>query len=112
MICFFDKTTGVAKRFVTCPDNEIVYNLCEGEDYLTVDAAPSAGNWRVENGVLVLVPEPVVTVPYTAQRAVAYPSIGNQLDALWHAMNAGLLPMVPAFFDPIKAVKDAIPKAE
>lgn len=29
-------------------------------------------------------------------------------NALWDAMNSGVLPKVPAFFDPIKAYKDAV----
>lgn len=47
---------------------------------------------------------------YRERRADAYPPVANQLDALWHAMDAGLIPIVPAFYDPIRAVKDAIPK--
>jgi hypothetical protein len=40
-----------------------------------------------------------------------YPEIGNQLDALWHAMDRGDLPKVPEFYDPIKEVKDRHPKS-
>lgn len=47
---------------------------------------------------------------YRAARAAAYPPIAEQLDALYHAMAAGALPKVPAFFDPIAAVKGRIPK--
>ena len=43
-------------------------------------------------------------------RRRAYPPIEEQLDALWHAMDAGILPKVPEFYDPIKAVKVAFPK--
>ena len=42
---------------------------------------------------------------YRARRAAEYPPIAEQLDALWHAMQAGVLPMVPAFYEPIAAVK-------
>lgn len=45
-------------------------------------------------------------------RRADYPAIGDQLDALWHAMRDGILPMVPAFYDPIAAVKDRFPKPE
>lgn len=47
---------------------------------------------------------------YRPLRAKQYPPVQIQLDALWHAMNAGILPMVPDFYDPIKAVKDSLPK--
>ena len=44
---------------------------------------------------------------YQRDRAVAYPSIGDQLDALYHA---GAFPK--EMTDKIKAVKDANPKPE
>jgi hypothetical protein len=47
---------------------------------------------------------------YQRIRAIQYPSIANQLDMLWHAMNTGALPKVDSFYDAIKAVKDANPK--
>lgn len=56
------------------------------------------------------VPEPAPPLPVKVQRARAYRPVGDQLDDLWRAMDAGILPMVPAFYDPIKAVKDRIPK--
>ena len=33
-----------------------------------------------------------------------------KLDALWHAMDEGTIPMAAAFYDPIKAVKALYPK--
>jgi hypothetical protein len=42
-------------------------------------------------------------------RRAVYPSIEDQLDMLWHAMDAGALPRVDSFYDAIKAVKDANP---
>lgn len=47
---------------------------------------------------------------YQRIRATQYPSIANQLDMLWHAMDTGALPKVDSFYDAIKAVKDANPK--
>ena len=47
---------------------------------------------------------------YQRVRATQYPSITDQLDMLWHAMDAGTLPKVNSFYDAIKAVKDANPK--
>ena len=47
---------------------------------------------------------------YQGMRAKEYPSIGDQLDMLWHSMNDGEIPKSQAFFESIKSVKDAYPK--
>lgn len=53
-----------------------------------------------------------VPVPedYTVLRERAYPPSGDQFDMLWHAMDAGTLPMVTDWFNTIKTVKDNHPK--
>jgi hypothetical protein len=45
---------------------------------------------------------------YKLQRQ--YPSIGDQLDMLWHAIDNGTLNKTSDFYTAIKAVKDAHPK--
>ena len=63
------------------------------------------------NGVLVPVPSFLPTGPDAIeQRREAYPPIGDQLDALWHAMDAGVLPKVAGFYDRISEVKVKFPK--
>jgi hypothetical protein len=52
----------------------------------------------------------ILTRGYSALRSSSYPPIGDQLDALWHAMARGDLPKIPEFYDPIKQVKDDNPK--
>ena len=49
---------------------------------------------------------------YSRARAAAYPSIGDQLDMLWHAIddNATLKTRYADFHTAIKTVKDANPK--
>jgi hypothetical protein len=47
---------------------------------------------------------------YDWKRKRAYPSISDQLDALWHAMHNGTLPKAEPFYSEIKAVKDRFPK--
>ena len=47
---------------------------------------------------------------HTPLRAADYPPITEQLDALWHAMNNGLLPKVEGFYDRIQEVKARYPK--
>lgn len=52
------------------------------------------------------------TPAYDQQRRLAYPSVGDQLDMLWHAMNAGQLPPAEPWYTAVKAVKDQYPKPE
>ena len=51
---------------------------------------------------------------YKNARAVAYPSIGDQLDMLWHAVDTGdwtaAKVKTTEFYTALKAVKDANPK--
>jgi len=49
---------------------------------------------------------------YQRDRMQSYPSIGNQLDMLWHAMNNGEIPKANTFFDAIETVKTSFPKPE
>ena len=53
-------------------------------------------------------------VGYTRTRADAYPSIGDQLDMLWHAVDTGdwtaAKVKTTEFYTALKAVKDANPK--
>lgn len=47
---------------------------------------------------------------YVELRKMAYPSVGDQLDLLWHAMDDGVMPKVEPFYSNIKAVKEQYPK--
>ena len=49
---------------------------------------------------------------YKMERLESYPAIGDQLDLLWHAIDADsdLKVKFSAFYNSIKAVKDANPK--
>jgi hypothetical protein len=44
------------------------------------------------------------------QRLRQYPTIGDQLDMLWHAIDTNSLNKTSDFYTAIKAVKDAHPK--
>ena len=48
---------------------------------------------------------------YQRKRELEYPSIGNQLDMLWHAIDTNSLNKTSDFYTAIKAVKDAYPKS-
>lgn len=47
---------------------------------------------------------------YAASRRASYPPVGEQMDALWHAMKDGVIPKVEPFFSDIQAVKSKYPK--
>ena len=58
-------------------------------------------------------PQPVLPPPlpeYVTARTNAYPSVTDQLDMLWHSMDAGEVPKAEPFYSSIKAVKDTYPK--
>lgn len=48
---------------------------------------------------------------YKQNRLKEYPKIADQLDMLWHAIDAGTLNRTSAFYSSLKAVKDKYPKA-
>lgn len=50
------------------------------------------------------------TSSYVDQRITSYPAISEQLDMLWHAMNADESKRSEPFYSTIKAVKDEFPK--
>ena len=56
--------------------------------------------------------QPWSSVEYTYRdyRRAAYPTTGEQMDMLWHAMNTGAMPKVEPFYGSIKAVKEKYPK--
>ena len=47
---------------------------------------------------------------YRKKRRAAYPSVNEQLDMLWKAMNENVLPRAEPFYSTIKGVKDLYPK--
>lgn len=49
---------------------------------------------------------------YKDDRIKNYPPIGDQLDALWHAMDDGILPQIEPLYTKIKNVKTKYKKPE
>ncbi len=47
---------------------------------------------------------------YVAKRVTEYPGLSDQIDMLWHAMDADPAKRLEPFYSTIKAVKDANPK--
>jgi len=55
--------------------------------------------------------QPLEVITYETQRRLSYPSLGEQFDMLWHAMDSGEIPHATNFYNRIKAVKDQYPKS-
>jgi len=102
---------GNIARIVHCPEDHIELQVKEGQ----IAIADKWGDThdtkhKIINGERVEFTPPPPPLPIIAQRARAYRPIQDQLDALWHAMDKGILPMVPAFYDPNAEVKNKYPK--
>lgn len=50
------------------------------------------------------------TTSYAVQRQNAYPTIGDQLDMFWHAMDGGVIPKIEPFYTDIANIKAQYPK--
>ncbi len=99
---------GTILRTGECPDDQLALQARTGETVIEGEADDRCQ--RIEAGHVVGMPARVAPTSYAKERALAYPAIGVQLDSLWHAMDAGDLPKIAAFYDPIAAVKAAHPK--
>ena len=51
-----------------------------------------------------------IETPYDAKRSMEYPNLTEQLDMLWHAMDADSSKRLEPFYSTIKATKDKYPK--
>jgi hypothetical protein len=49
---------------------------------------------------------------YQRLRAPEYPSIADQLDMIWHGIDAGTLDTSSTFYNKLKEIKDKYPKPE
>ena len=82
----------------------------ENSLYAYVESSePATNDWVYVNGQLSYAPT-VIEKTYVALRQEAYPSVGAQLDMLWHAMDDGQIPKVEPFYSDILAIKVKYPK--
>lgn len=79
--------------------------IMEGEADPEKDIVNTVTNQIVVGGK----PPPPVDMDYRKARYAAYPSVQEQMDMLWHAMDTNVLPKVEPFYSEIKAVKEAYP---
>ena len=110
MIAIYETSSGIVRRCVQCADGEIEFNVQDGESYIYVDTHLTEPH-KVVDGALVAVPRPAL--PYTEQRATAYPAIGDQLDAIWKPLAqldpSQLDPETLAVLQDVQAVKEQFP---
>jgi hypothetical protein len=66
--------------------------------------------WELVDGKLQVIPEPEDTRTYVEFRQEQYAPTGDQLDMLWHSIDAGIDLKQSEFYTANKAVKDANPK--
>jgi hypothetical protein len=84
----------------------------EGAIHWLIQGEPQE-NWTELHDDPSQLPDPNYVIPYPARRMNAYPQISNQLDMLWHELNAsGSISSDGTWFNAIKTVKDAHPKTQ
>jgi hypothetical protein len=96
---------------VVQPSNVGLIEVPEG-CFLHVGISATVGLTKqvLVDGAIVDTKEPLIPVTYQRQRRTDYPSVGDQMDMLWHAMNNGDMPKVEPFYSDILAVKQRYPK--
>lgn len=84
-----------------------------GEMILEGEADPGADRVDVDAKSVVRGGKPPPEPPpydYASSRAATYPPIAEQIDMLWHAMDADPAKRLEPFYSRIKAVKRAFPR--
>jgi len=106
-------SSGEILRVGSCPSEDFSLQAQPGEFILEGQADPAQDAVDVQNAAVVKggrvkpaqPPESYVTV-----RRRLYPSVEQQLDMLWHAMDRGEIPKAEPFYTVLQTVKDAVPK--
>jgi len=107
----YEKATGTIVQAVFCQRTVVdLYAQDDGLASMEVEAMIDPSKYRVVNGSLVAI-EADTSQSYAEQRMYAYPAVTEQLDALWHAMDQGILPKIEPMYSDVKAVKLSIPKS-
>jgi hypothetical protein len=84
-----------------------------GDRYWILPEDEPKEHWvlQVEDPTNIPLPDPNYRPPYNAMRINEYPSVGNQLDMLWHMMDNETIPGKGSeWYNTILAVKQRHPK--
>jgi hypothetical protein len=112
-VYLFDSAGGCYERRLlpeTVPLEEFIERT-GAVSYVVCDDLIDIRSARLVDGVLTEIKPAPRVLDYRESRLIAYPPLGDQLDAIWQAMESGLIAKVPNFYNPIAAVKAAYPKA-
>ena len=94
------------------PDEAFELQRGPGEFILEGPSDPAADLVDVESGVVLSGARPAepIDMDYRRARLDTYPSVNEQLDMLWHAMDRGEIAQAEPFYTRLKVVKIAYPK--
>lgn len=96
-----------------CPDDEVA-NQCHAGAFIVPGVAdPARDAVDVATGAVIpggRPPDPEPEYDHRMARVAAYPPIAEQIDMLWHAMDADPAKRLEPFYSRIKAVKQAFPR--
>jgi hypothetical protein len=84
--------------------------LNDGEYILQVPSNPATDIVNTITKEIVFNGKLQEPVTYIESRQSTYPSVTEQLDMLWHAMDNNSIPKAEPFYSTIKTVKEAYPK--
>ncbi len=111
------KVEGATKYYDEQPGNKAVFvrqradgSICIIDDFQVETEIPQDVLETIEAKTSELQAE-YDAQQYSRDRVEAYPAVEDQLDMLFHAIEAGTLDTTSEFFTTLKAVKDANPKA-
>lgn len=109
-------STGSILRTGTCEDADVNLQAQPGEYVLEATANCEKDCVDVSTKSVLVGAKPAAAVAavkaetYAEIRQRMYPSIGEQLDMLWHAMDANTSIRSEPFYSILKSVKDTVPK--
>jgi hypothetical protein len=107
---------GEILRSGLCQDDMVEAQAhADGELSIEAESDPEFDAVLVSTAEVVMVviggkPPPPIDMDYASARVASYPKVSEQLDMLWHAMDAFQIPRAEPFYSRIKATKDAYPK--
>lgn len=95
------------------PDTDYDLQILNSEEYIIEESADPEKDLVDPQTKKILrnsVQKKEKVLTYADKRAPLYPSITEQLDMLWRAMDKGILPKDNEFYSTIKLIKDQYPK--
>lgn len=104
---------GAILRAGSCPEEDFALQARSREMIVEAKADPRKDAVNPATGQVVVggrPPVPVQTPSYAEVRRNMYPSVEDQLDMIWHAMDQNVLPRVEPLYSMILSVKQAVPK--